>query len=64
MSKHETPLTRRYWKEIGGTLITAQKSSKPKQKFVGSMDMMATGYSGGTMIRRTCALCKKYGQEE
>ena len=21
MSKHETPLTRRYWKEIGGTLI-------------------------------------------
>ena len=21
MSKYETPLTRRYWKEIGGTLI-------------------------------------------
>lgn len=21
MSKHETPLTRRYWKEVGGTLI-------------------------------------------
>lgn len=21
MSKHETPLTRRYWEEVGGTLV-------------------------------------------
>lgn len=29
MSKHETPLTRRYWKSIGGTLIEEFLAVKP-----------------------------------
>ena len=44
MSKHETPLTRRYWKEIGGTLIeeflAVKKTKESGQRLIDGVIIM------------------------